>query len=306
MVSLDLLQLFVATADTGSIAGGARRVRLSPSAASRKLAALEQEVSSRLLIRSTRHLQFTAAGAIFLDWAKATISGFDRLNEALGSEKQEVVGKLKIATNEYNCHSYLADTLRHFRRCYPRLHFQATITDDPLALLNQGYDLAIHSGEPPVGSLIGRRLGCYRRILCASPSYLELQGAPTTLDDLAGHGCLGYSRSRSNHWYFRSSADRHPISQAISVVVEANSYPMLKELALKGTGILQIAELLVADELANGGLQLVLPDHACVEADGTEPAMWLVYPDRNLTSRSRLVLDFLIAQMTEGYQGRLS
>ena len=92
---------------------------------------------------------------MFLDWAKATLSGFDSLNEALGVEKQEFVGLLKVATNEYNGHLYLTEALMHFRRIYPRLHFQATITDDPLALLNQGYDLAIHSGEPPAGRSSG-------------------------------------------------------------------------------------------------------------------------------------------------------
>ena len=242
---------------------------------------------------------------MFLDWAKATLSGFDSLNEALGVEKQEFVGLLKVATNEYNGHLYLTEALMHFRRIYPRLHFQATITDDPLALLNQGYDLAIHSGEPPAGSLIGRKLGCYRRILCASPQYLEDHGTPRKLEDLLGHSCLGHSRSRTTQWYFRSSLDPTPASQAISIVLEANSYQMLKELALKGAGLLQIAELIVADDIANGQLQLILPEFSCVEADGTEPAMWLVYPDRKLTSRSRLVLDFLIAQMKEGYQDSL-
>ena len=73
----------------------------------------------------------------------------------------------------------------------------------------------------------------------------------------------------------------------------------------RGGGLLQIAELIVADDIANGQLQLILPEFSCVEADGTEPAMWLVYPDRKLTSRSRLVLDFMIAPMKEGYQGSL-
>ena len=67
---------------------------------------------------------------------------------------------------------------------------------------------------------------------------------------------------------------------------------MLKELALKGAGLLQIAELIVADDIANGQLQLIFPEFSCVEADGTEPAMWLVYPDRSLTSRSRLCTRF--------------
>ena len=111
---IDLLQLFVEVVDAGSIAAAARRLDLSASVASRKIAALEQELGTRLLMRTTRKLSLTEGGASALAWARATVDGYRGLNDELGAMQNSPKGTIRFACNDYAATEYLPPLLQAF------------------------------------------------------------------------------------------------------------------------------------------------------------------------------------------------
>lgn len=130
-------------------------------------------------------------------------------------------------------------------------------------------------------------------LLCATPSYLAAKGEPKTPQDLIGHACLTHTRSEPRNWFFRQG-DGPILAQPVEPAVEVNAYDMLLELALKGAGILRISETLVSEHLEARRLVRLLPDYACPGADGQDPGIWLIQPDRRLSYRARLFAEHLV------------
>lgn len=239
-----MLHLYVAIAENGSIAGGARAMGISPSLASRRVMRLEMALSTRLLVRSTRRLQFTTAGTLLLDWVNGTITSFQALQEALAAETQAYSGLVRIATNDYLGRRFLSNALVRLRGRFAALSFVVTVTSDPLSFLDRGFDLIVHAGAPPTGSVIGRKVMSYRRVLCASPDYVARFGRPARPQDLAGHSCLGFGPATAARWQFRNPAGA-PVEQPVAIAIGADSYPLLLDMAVAGAGILPISECLL-------------------------------------------------------------
>lgn len=293
MISIEVLRLFVTVADTGSIAGGARKLSISPSLASRKIASLEHSLNARLMMRSTRRLRLTEAGSMFLAWSKETLSHFEQVVDELGFQRRDPRGLIRVACNDYMGNRFLPEALQHFRNAYPGIRFVVTLSDVPQELIRQGYDVAIHSGPAPDGALIGRRIQPYRRMLCASPAYLRRKRPPKSPADLAHHDCLVHPNIGLS-WHFQDPRG-NITEQTVSATVEVNSYPLLLELASRGLGIIRVARILAGPSLESGALGEVLGDYRCVEKDGSDPEIWLTYPDRPRLTRVRLLGEYLAA-----------
>lgn len=292
LTEIALLKLFVAIADTGSIAGGARAIGILPSVASRRLVRIEQEFDVRLVHRSTRSLTLTEAGRLFEEKARGIIMRYDQLADELAFEQGALAGHVRIASNDFMGHLLLPSVLQHFRKRHAGLTFSVTMTDDPVRLLKSECDLAIHAGTSPGGSLIGRPLHSYQRVICASPEYFARNGIPSSPAELEQHDCIVHTHNDRDVWHFRAQ-DGTRVAQAVEAKVEANSYPAMLNFAKLGLGIVRIARVMTDLHLAEGTLQIAMPNYRCVEADGTDPTIWLTYRDRELLSRVRLVADYL-------------
>lgn len=293
MISIEMLRLYVSVVQAGSIARGARSVRISQSLASRKIRALEQNLKVRLLMRSTRQLHVTEAGATFLTWAKETLARFDAVVDNLGAQQISTSGLVKIACNDYLGDNFLIKAIDHLRRANPGLTFLITISDTPLELLDRGYDIAVHAGSLPGPAFVGRRLYSYRRIICASPEYLRGVKLPKVPADLAHHVCLVHSRNDTTRWFFRPVRGGRKLVQPIIPAIEVNSYPMLLDLGVRGLGVIRIAEVVARNSVKSGRLVELLPHYRSIEHDGSDPAIWLTYLERPLVARVRLVADHL-------------
>jgi len=292
MINVNLLRLFVKVAETESIAGGARLLDIDPSIASRQIAALERAFKTKLLTRTTRRLSLTPAGITLLDWARSTVEGYEELADELGAMQQRPSGVIRLASNDYAAQTYLPAILQKFCRKYPEVRIQLSTSTDPTTLLASVYDLAVHAGRMPEVNLIGRRFRPYRRRLCASPDYLARKPPLRTPADLVEHDCLAHSSSERSQWSFEHEGET--ITQSIQPHIEADNYVVLKELTLKGVGIARLAEELMLEHFASGALVEVLPDYKCIYADGALPAMWIVFADRRVLRRTRLLADFIV------------
>jgi DNA-binding transcriptional LysR family regulator len=299
MFDLDLLRLFVKVAELGSIAAAARAEGISPSFASRRITALEQTLNSRLVVRTTRNLMLTNAGQACLAWARDNLNRHDQLIDELSSLEGVPRGVIRVASHIYTGHTYLNDTIREFRTTYPDVHFQITISDRPARLVTEGYDIAIHSGPMPEGNFVGRRIRNYHRFVCASPDYLSRHFAPTTPRDLERLDILNHSLNEPTTWHFRDEQGA-VVMQPVRPVLESNSYLLLRDLALKGTGIVRISENMIGAELAHGRLVRLLPRYRCVDPAGDDYAVRLVYPDRHLPFRVQLFAQHLLDRWAGG------
>lgn len=292
MSDIFLLRLFLSIADHGSIAAGARACDIPPSVASRRLIRLESNFHAKLIQRSTRSLVLTEAGRIFLERARTIVARYDQLADQLAFEQGRLSGHIRIASNDFMGHLLLPTLLSHFREQHRQLTFSMTLTDEPLRLLKGECDLAIHAGSSPGGALIGRPVHSYKRVICASPDYIARNGGPTSPAHLEHHDCVVHPHNDRRVWHFRTPNGSHH-AQSIDPVIEVNSYPAIVNFAKQGLGIIRIARVMTDLHVAEGTLQILMPDYRCVEPDGTDPAIWLTYPDRGLLSRVRLVADHL-------------
>jgi DNA-binding transcriptional LysR family regulator len=298
MININPLRLFVKVAETESIAAAARQLDIAPSIASRQIAALERAFKTKLLTRTTRRLSLTPAGATLLEWARTTVEGYEEVADELGAMQHRPSGVIRLASNDYAAVTYLPSILQNFCARYPEVRIQLSTSTDPTKLLASVYDLAIHAGRMPEANLIGRRFRKYRRRLCATPAYLAKKGHPTSPADLASHDCLTHATSERLHWSFEHGGEI--VTQTIQPFVESDNYLVLKELAFKGVGIARLAEELIKEAISVGTLVEVLPDYKCVYADGALPAMWMVFADRRILRRTRLLADFIVKELAHG------
>jgi len=204
-------------------------------------------------------------------------------------------GVVRIASNDYAAVAYLPNILKKFCRKYPEVRVKMSTSTQPARLLDGECDLAVHVGRMPDVNLIGRKIRQYRRCLCASPAYLARKGEPRTASDLAEHDCLTHSSSERLNWSFQHSGQ--VITQAIQPYIEVDSYEVLRQLAASGMGIARLAESMVRDAFKNGELVELLADHECVYADGGLPEMWIIFADRRILHRTRLLADFVADEL---------
>jgi DNA-binding transcriptional LysR family regulator len=137
----------------------------------------------------------------------------------------------------------------------------------------------------------------YRRCLCASPAYLARKGTPQKVADLAEHDCLTHSPGERLNWSFEHKGQI--ITQAIQPYIEVDNYEVLRQLAASGMGIARLSESMVSEAFKSGELVELLPDHTCVYADGGLPAMWIIFADRRILHRTRLLADFLATEIAK-------
>lgn len=292
---IDLLQLFVAVAETGSIASAARHLDISPSTASRKVAALEREFGTQLLIRTTRTLKLTEAGQALLRWARATVAGYHEVDDALGALQNTLAGTIRIACNDYAAINHLPPLLKTFSARHPGIRFSVSTTPRPEQLLEASCDLVLHIGPRPDVDVVARKILDYTRCLCAAPDYLMQYGTPQTIADLGTHRCLSHSGGEAREWAFMSEGQL--VRQTIDPFIEIDSYTSIFRLAVAGLGVARLAELALQDAFASGRLVKVLPDLTGVFPDGEPAGMWLLFPERKVLQRTRLFADYLAREI---------
>lgn len=284
-IDLQLVELFVAIARSHTIAAAARQFNMSPSLATRRLAALEKALQARLFQRTTRALQLTEAGRSTLKWAEVVLSNYSVLKDELSWRDQAPEGPIRLAVSDYVASVLLPDFLAAFMKKYPRITYDIRTTDHLVNPVKEAFDVAIHSGFLPDSTLIGVPVRPVQRILCASPEYVAQAPALNEPADLAQHMCLTHSATESGEWFFEK--DGIVVDQRIQQRLSVDSFLALLRFALKGIGIVRISRNVVRTHLADGSLVQLLPHYRCVQPKGDLPSMWLVYSNRQLSYRVR-------------------
>ncbi len=292
LMQLDLMQRVAASRN---ITAAGRELGLTGSLAARQIASLERALGVRLFQRTTRSVRLTEAGERVLEWAHDTLNGFADLDDSVAAMVQVPRGTVRLAVNHYAAGSYLPLVLDEFNAQYPDIRLSIVATDNLVDLVADGIDVAIHSGRIPDSSMVGIRVRDVIRVLCASPKYLEQAGVPNALEDLTKHRCLVHSSNEPLNWFFRCGDKT--VGVPVRTGIEADSHNVLLELARHGLGIARLGRNIVRADIEAGRLQRVLPDYACVYPSGEVPSLWILYPNRRLLYRTRVLVDFLAERL---------
>jgi DNA-binding transcriptional LysR family regulator len=279
------LEAFVAVAEAGSITAGARRLGRSKAVVSRQVRRLEERLSTQLLHRTTRSLSLTDAGAALYERAAAAIEDLDEAEAAISSLHGLVRGRLRVTLPTAYGRKISAPVLVALASEHPDLELDLTFTDRYVDLVGEGFDLAVRIGHLADSSLIARRLGETRQIVCAAPSYFASRSRPAQPSDLTDHDCLIYAgQVPGPAWRF---ADGETV--AVRGRIRSDYGDALFDAAVAGFGIAQLPDFYFGNALESGLLESLLTDFEA------EPlGVWAVYPPRrHLSLKVRAAVDRL-------------
>ena len=291
MDTIETLRTFVRVVETGSLSAVAREMSASQSTVSRQITQLEEHFGVRLFHRTTRHLSLTDDGANLHEHAMNVLDMVEGMETALGEHKSLPSGHVRVAT-PVSLGLILMNSVAELTARYPDLSVELVMEDNPGDMIEQGLDLAIHSGEVVSQSLIKRSLGTVVRVAVAAPEYLALRGWPLRPSDLADHACIVHRVTPSDSEW-RLIGVTKTVSVTVRGAISTNNHEAVRGAALGGLGIALLPEYQVVDDVLAGRLWRVLPEFTSEEL----PA-YLVYPSRrHLAPRTRAVIDFLIEEV---------
>jgi len=270
----EAVAVLVATAGAGSLSGAARRLGLTPMAASRRLAALERDLGVRLIHRTTRALALTPEGEAFLPYARALVEEAAAARAALRAPGGGAAGLLRVSASVSFGRKIIAPLVPGLLRAHPDLRIELSLSDQLVDIVSAGIDLAIRIARLRDNRLIAHRLAPSPRLLCAAPSYLAERGTPRCLADLAGHDCL--TLTAAPVWTFFEAREERRVRG--NGRFSANTIEGLLAACRAGAGILLVAEWNVRDDLRDGTLQAI----TLADARQEDLSIWAVYPTTRL------------------------
>jgi DNA-binding transcriptional LysR family regulator len=288
---------FVEVAKTRNFSRAAEQLGIPKSTLSRQVADLERAVGVRLLSRTTRKVDLTDAGQLYLERCQRIIAAAQVAHEELQNLAETPSGLLRVNMPSDFGTGFLTEAFSAFSQRYPEVSFYLDqASPEHASRVFQGCDIAIEIGERPDSTRIARQLGLLYGHLYASPEYLARHGEPGRPDDLAAHQCLEYraQNSRTLRWPLRHGAMRMEITPRSRFSI--NNMSMMLSLTLQGAGIgiLASVDSVMADVAANR-LKRILPEwHA-----GPYP-IYAVTDTRLLPAKTRIFIEFLMERLNQG------
>jgi DNA-binding transcriptional LysR family regulator len=278
MLKLDSLLAFVATAEAGSISEAARRLQISKSVASERLAELERNLGANLMHRSTRKLTLTEDGIAFLERAKRILREVSEASAEVTERRGALVGPLRISVPVSFGIMHLSPALNLFLKRYPRIELSLDLNDRFVGA-DDGFDAIIRHGPLPNKGWIAKRIAPSKRALVASPDYLRTTGMPKTIVDLERHRGIIYSHRGASDWRFRQSGRWSVVRPR--TVMRVNNGIIMRDAAVEGLGIALLATFHFHDLLISG--QLCVVD---VGAEAEPASIVIGYPtDRRVSAK---------------------
>jgi DNA-binding transcriptional LysR family regulator len=290
MFDLEDLRTFVEVADAGGVTPAARRLGLSKSIVSRRLARLEEGLGAQLLSRTTRGASLTEAGATFREHAARVVAELETARDAIAPEG-DVRGRLRIAAPLTFGVTHLAPVLAELARRHPALHVHVHYSDRFIDLVGEGFDAGVRVGYLADSNLVTRRIAPIRGKCVASPDYIKANGEPRTPEALLEHNCL---MQGVEPWPFVVAGKT--ITMRPQGRFKADNGEALAAAAIAGLGIAALPDFVIEPHIASGALAPVLADYPPPEA-----GLYVVRPPGAFASRKvRALIDILVERFGGG------
>jgi DNA-binding transcriptional LysR family regulator len=295
MDSLTDIAVFVQVVDAGSFTAAADRLGLSKSVVSKYVTRLEDRLGARLLNRTTRRLSLTEVGRAFYERSRLGLHELEEAEAEVSRLQGAPRGVLRI-----NCPMsfgilHISPALPEFLADYPELSVEMSMDDRRVNLVEEGFDLAIRIGELPDSSLIARRLGPCRHVVCGAPAYFRRYGVPRTPEALRDHNAITFKYQDSpGEWHFRTSQG-HVIRVPVSGSIQMNNSLGLRQALLHEAGVTLTPTFVVGEDIKAGRLQVVLQEYAAMEL-----SIYAVYPQRrHLSPKVRAFVEFMLERISD-------
>jgi DNA-binding transcriptional LysR family regulator len=289
MDSLTGILAFVRTAESLSFVAAGRALGISASAVGKSVARLEQSVGVRLFHRSTRRVSLTAEGRLFYERCSRIIEDLHDAEAMLSYAAQTPRGKLRITLPTIG-YRFLLPVLPSFSALYPEIEVEFDFNDRLVDIVEEGFDVAIRSGDLRDSSLMSRRLGPFRFLLCASPAYLLQMGIPQVPGDLEHHRCVRFrfpATGKIHEWRLEQNGAPCLLPH-LEAALTCNNMEALRGAAIQGFGVAYMPDFVARDAIEAGELQTVLDN--CLVHSGQ---FWAVWPSsRHLSPKIRAFVDF--------------
>lgn len=292
MDRIDCMRTFIATVDANGFAAAARRLEVPRSKVSKQIQALEEGLGIQLLLRTTRSLHLTEAGAEYYEAAREVIASVDEAETRARSGLCEVHGVLRVNAPMSFGLCRLSPLLPKFHQLHPKVELQLVLSDQQVDPIKGGFDVTIRIASLADSTLIARHLSPAPRLLVASPEYLAKFGKPKTPQDLTQHKCLNYGYLQGGTTLLLCNGTQ---SERVHVTgpLHANNGDMLARGAEAGMGIALLPLFIVDHAIADGRLVQVLP-----EWEAPPISINAVYPTaRRVPLKTRAFLDFLTSEL---------
>ena len=294
MEILNDMVLFVEVVKAMSFRRAADATGVPNSTLSRRISALEKAIGLRLMHRTTRRLELTEAGRIYFERCKRIVDEAKLAHEQLGEMLAQPTGVLRASLPVDFATAYLAPLIAEFSNLYPGIKFDFDLTPRRVDLVSEPFDVAIRMGELQDSTLIARQLASLATNLYASPKYLKKFGKPKEPADLATHECLGFRVSKSTMWTLYRSADMCESQVEVSGKFQLNSVGMMRRFAALDMGVVLMPEAMVADDVATGRLNRILPLW-----QGAAIPIYAMTETRLLPAKTQKFIDFLSKRISK-------
>ena len=294
MDTLTGMRLFNKVAETGSFSAAGRAIGLAPSSVSRQISALEDQLHTRLFNRTTRKLHLTEAGEIYYGHTERILSEIEAANTAVSELHEEPRGTLRLNIPVVFGRRYIATTLPEFQERYPDVDVELQVTDHYVDLIEEGADLAIRVGGLTNTSFIARKLTGIKRLMVASPGYLQKHGVPKKPEDLRNHNCLRFRvHPGESHWELVNKKTSKATDISVTGNLVSNNVEAINGAMLSGGGIALLPSWVVGKDIQRGDAQVIMPDYRAKPTD-VDSAVYAVYPyTRNVSAKVRAYIDFI-------------
>ena len=294
MDQLNAMRAFIRVAETGSFSAAARSSATTQATISKRVAALEEILDVKLLIRSSREQSLTEAGQRYFEQCKPILEAIDEAENIARCDSQTPRGLLRITASVDFGRQILSPLLQDFMAKYPDIQIDLVLSNYYLDLIAGGIDVAIRAGQFTDSSLVAKQLGNLSLHLVASPEYIEKHGQPTHPKELETHDCLLYSPANNpRRWQFFEAGKTFGVF--VNGKFQCDDGELILDMVLGGFGISLLPYWVVHEKLASGELKLLLEDFVLPLTD-----IKMVYPDRkHLPLKTRCFLDFMVEKIVE-------
>ena len=286
------LQVFIKVADRGGFAAAARELGLSPPGVTRAIAGLEARLASPLFVRTTRSVRLTGTGERFLDDARRILTDLIEAEEGAVGSHAAPRGDLRLTAPVLFGRLYVAPLLGEFLDQYDGVNAETIFVDRVVNIMEEGMDVAVRIGELPDSSLSAIRVGTVRRVMFASPDYLQEYGTPEHPTDLTQHRLIhSLAIATSGNWVFQENGKQ--ISVKVPQRLRMNTNDAVIELAAGGWGLSRLMSYQVAPYLPDKQLQLVLEDFETAPL----PIHIVHGQGRRASAKVRSFVDFMVERL---------
>jgi DNA-binding transcriptional LysR family regulator len=284
------MQVLLKAVELGNLSAAARALKMSPTMATKHIAAQEARLGVRLLHRTTRRVTLTEAGRTYFDAAERIVGEVQEAEETTSADHVTVRGMLRVNAPVSFGIREIAPLMAEFSKLHPSLIVDLGLNDRMVDLVDEGWDMAVRIGRIASSTMVLRKLAPCRMILCASPDYIRRHGRPTKVADLADHECLGYTLSRDvgpEIWSFTESG---AVSVHIHGHLRASNGDALLEAAIAGQGLTYQPTFILGKAILAGQLVAIELEHPPLVLGG----IFAVHPPNDrLPAKVRVFTEFL-------------